>query len=203
MKPPDSIFDDGGFCVLELGGNGQDMVYLSEVNLTLALFHQDNHRVFLLIFGLPLWDKILQFLPPPKIIVPVLLLGLRVVMKLFVGKEADKNDYFNLLCELPTNIIFLALSFLLVYIFLQEEPELDSMVFFLIFIILAVIAFKIFRHCEKIGFNQITRKQARILGLTLLINYVISLSCLYLASDQLLQHKANGKTEQINEIKNC
>jgi len=65
----------------------------------------------------------------PKVSIPVLVLVLKIVMKLFVGREAKVKNALEILYELPTDIIFLAISFSFVYFFLEDvndKPRLRS-----------------------------------------------------------------------------
>lgn len=124
-----------------------------------------------------------------KVIVPLLILALQIVMKFVVGRRIEKKNYLELLCELPTNIIFLSVSFSLVYMFLHETIKPQAVIVFIVFIIVALIVVTIFRECKFLSDATRTKCKTALLVLLIVINYPISLYCLYVASGQIMNNK--------------
>ena len=136
-----------------------------------------------------------------KIIVPLLILALQVIMKLVVGRSTERKNYLELICELPTNFIFLSISFSLVYIFLGEPIKPESVITFIVFIIFALIVVAIFRKCKVLSDATRTKGRTFLLVFLILINYPISLACLYFASEKLLNEKPKVNQVPYQEIK--
>ena len=136
-----------------------------------------------------------------KIIVPLLVLALQVIMKFVVGRRIERKNYLELICELPTNIIFLSISFSLVYIFLHETIKQESVIAFMLFVILSLIVVTIFRECKLLSDATRTKAKTALLVILIILNYPISLACLYFASEKLLNEKPIVKQEQTQEIK--
>jgi hypothetical protein len=136
-----------------------------------------------------------------KIIVPLLVLALQVIMKFVVGRRIERKNYLELICELPTNIIFLSISFSLVYIFLHESIKQESVITFMLFVILSLIVVTIFRECKLLSDATRTKSKTALLVFLIILNYPISLACLYFASEKLLYEKPIVKQEQTQELK--
>lgn len=125
-----------------------------------------------------------------KVIVPLLILALQVIMKFVVGRKIEKKNYLELLYELPTNFIFLAVSFSLVFMFLHESIRPEVVILFIIFIITALIVISIFRECKDLNDAARTKSKTAILVLIIIINYLISIGCLYIAAGQIMNNKS-------------
>lgn len=136
-----------------------------------------------------------------KIIVPLLVLALQVILKFVVGRRIERRNYLELVCELPTNIIFLSISFSLVYIFQNETIKIDAVITFMVFVIVSLIVVTIFRECKQLSDATRTKTKTAVLVLLILINYPLSLECLYRASDQLMKKKNTTQTEQLPKTK--
>lgn len=124
-----------------------------------------------------------------KVVVPLLILVLQIIMKLVVGKKIEKKNYLDLLYELPTNFIFLAVSFSLVYTFLHDTIRPEVVILFIIFIIIALVVVTIFRECKDLHDATRTKGKTAILVFIIIINYLFSVSCLYVAAGQLMNDK--------------
>jgi cell division protein FtsL len=136
-----------------------------------------------------------------KIILPVLVLALKIVMKLFVGRRAGRKHYFELLYELPTDIIFLALSFSFVYFFLDEITQKETALIPLILVIISVIVVVISRECRFLNDEKITKGKGALLIFLIIINYAISVYFLYGTSGNLSTDKIVKQVEQNIDIK--
>lgn len=93
------------------------------------------------------------------IIIPTLLIVLAIMFKLTVNRNINKIVLQILLLELPTEIIFLAISFIVSYILYGLDSsfanisDLDSVSFqvvigFFLFMVYIVVAFIIFALCR-------------------------------------------------------
>lgn len=93
------------------------------------------------------------------IIIPTLLIVLAIMFKLTVNRNINKIVFQILLLELPTEIIFLAISFIVSYILYGLDSsfanisDLDSVSFqvvigFFLFMVYIVVAFIIFALCR-------------------------------------------------------
>ena len=135
-----------------------------------------------------------------KIIVPLLILVLQVIMKLVIGRRIEGKNYLELIYELPTNFIFLSISFSLIYIFLLETISQESIVIFVVLIIISMVIVYIFRECKHLADSTKTTLKTVILIILILINFIVSLKCLYVASEKLME-KSKDKSEQIQSVK--
>lgn len=131
-----------------------------------------------------------------KVIIPLLALILQIVMKFVVGREVEKKSFPDLICELPTNFIFLSISLSLVYIFLHELITPLSVVIAFIFIIFSLIVVTIFRRCKNLSDAKRIKNQTLELVLLVFLNYAIALSCFYVISDQLIKEDIIIKEHQ-------
>jgi hypothetical protein len=131
-----------------------------------------------------------------KVIVPVLVIALKIVMKLFVGRRTEPKNYFELLCELPTDIIFLSFSFSLAYFFLDEVTMKETASISIGIVILSIVIVAIFRECRFISEGKITSWKVTLLLFLIALNYFLSLSCLYYSTNTLLSTKNEISKEQ-------
>ncbi len=136
-----------------------------------------------------------------KIIVPALVLTLKIVMKLLVGRRTEPKHYFELLCELPTDIVFLSFSFSLVYFFLAEVTIKEIALIPIVIVIFSIAVVAIFRECRFISEGKRSGWKILLLIFLIVINYSISLVCLVYTSNKLLSAKPTIKTEQTPENK--
>lgn len=136
----------------------------------------------------------------PKISIPILLLGLKVAMKLLVGRETKSKHVFEILCELPNDIIFLAISFSFVYFFLDDVNNKNVIVLSLTLIIIAFIVFSLIRQCRKLGDDKLTLWKGVLLVILIILNFSISGIALYCSSSYLLNDPLIKNCKQIIEI---
>lgn len=130
----------------------------------------------------------------PKVSIPVLVLILKIVMKLLVGKEAKLKNALEILYELPTDIIFLAISFSFVYFFLDDVNNKNVIEISVVLIIIAFVVFALIGQCRKIGDDKLTFWRGAFLIFLIVVNYSISSISLYYSSSTLLNDPS---------IKNC
>lgn len=122
-------------------------------------------------------------------------------MKFVVDRRIERKNYLELICELPTNIIFLSISFSLVSIFMNDIIKKEDVFSFIVFVIVSLIVVTIFKECKYLIDASKTKKGIITLVILIFLNYPISLGCLYFASDQLLKEKKTIPTEQLFESK--
>lgn len=135
-----------------------------------------------------------------KVVVPLLILILQIIMKLVVNRRINLKNNLDLIYELPTNLIFLSVSFSIVYIFLYESIMKESVILFIVLIIASFIVVTIFRECKYLADSVLNRKKTVLLVFLILLNFLISVKFLFKASDQLLK-KPIMSTEQIQNTK--
>lgn len=71
------------------------------------------------------------------ILLPIALLFLYFVFKLFIGRDVGSTDVILALCELPVDIIFLTLTFLSAFIILRPEHSGEGLLFLVLCLIIA------------------------------------------------------------------
>lgn len=144
----------------------------------------------------------LKLLENTKVALPVLVLVLKILMKLFVGRRTEHKHFFELLYELPTDIVFLALSFSLIYFFLDDINEKIIALIPLAIVIVGIIVVVIFRSCRFLNDEKITFWKGSLLVLLIVINYTISGWSLYFTSSNLLNDKMLQNTKHEIKINN-
>ena len=135
-----------------------------------------------------------------KVVVPLLILILQIIMKLVVNRRINLKNNLDIIYELPTNLIFLSVSFSIVYIFLYESIKKESVILFIVLIIASFIVVTIFRECKYLADSVLNRKKTVLLVFLILLNFLISVKFLFKASDQLLK-KPTMTIEQIQNTK--
>ena len=148
-------------------------------------------------------DKFITFLMDnAKVTLPALVLLLKIVVKLFVGRRAEGKNFLELLYELPTDIIFLALSFSFAYFFLDQVTKKETMIFSIFIVIISVCVVVIFRECKILYDAKRTWQKVTLLIFFLIINYGISVLTLLYTSDNLVSVNSKANNEKNIEIKN-
>jgi hypothetical protein len=110
---------------------------------------------------------------PLDIIVPIILLALSFLLKAFIDRTTTVTQFLDATCELPSDIMFLGLSFLSATII--KNKQLDFLALFLLIgIILEIIAVILWR----ISVNKIAGGKSRSAILITGLNYVFSIAWL-------------------------
>ena len=136
-----------------------------------------------------------------KIIAPLLLLGLQVSLKFLVGRQIEKRHYLELICELPTNVIFLSSSFSLVLLFINNPIENMTVIYFIAILIISIIVVFIFRITKNILDLTMTVKNILWATILILFNYLVSISILYIISKEILSTN-NSISQSLSNQKN-
>jgi hypothetical protein len=148
-------------------------------------------------------DEFITFLMKnAKVTLPALVLLLKIVVKLFAGRRAEGKNFLELLYELPTDIIFLALSFSFAYFFLDQVTKKETMIVSLFIVIISVCVVVIFRECKILDDAKRTWQKVTLLIVFLIINYGVSVFTLLYTSDNLVSINSKANNEKNIEIKN-
>lgn len=151
-------------------------------------------------------DSIIEiFKVHPKVSIPVLVLILKVVMKLFVGREAKYKHFLEMLYELPTDIIFLAISFSFVYFFLDDVTDKRVIEISVALIIVAILVIVLIRQCRNIGDSTMSFWKGTLLVVLIVVNYFISTTALYYSSSRLLNDPTikDSKHIELKKTEEC
>lgn len=89
-----------------------------------------------------------------EIILPITLVILRFILKLYIDKSGKVLLMIKSLYELPVDIIFLALSFVAVFTISSEENAREGVLYCFVFIVLILISNILWR-------NSITRLETK------------------------------------------
>ena len=84
------------------------------------------------------------------IILPIALLFLTYTLRLFIDRSVDGFEFLKSLCEFTVDIVFLSLSFIIAYTVTHKEHQAEGLLYFIIYLILAVIVVFIRRRSIKL-----------------------------------------------------
>lgn len=120
-----------------------------------------------------------------KLIIPGLVLALQFTMKLVVGRGFEAKTTVQAICELPVALIFLAISFSLVFLLTtQIDVNHLGLVTFISFIILALIITALSRHTIKMNDSK---KNIILLFFLIFLNFTISATCIYSSTNVMVE----------------
>ena len=125
------------------------------------------------------------------IILPITLLFLAFMLKLSIDRSIQAPNIIQAICELPVDMIFLAISFLVAFTISKPKDPSIGLFYTLAFIVVAVLVVILWRKSLKLfdGNNKYW-------VLVLLINMFITMLCLFQSMDVLLnQEPIKTKTE--------
>jgi hypothetical protein len=131
------------------------------------------------------------------IILPFVLLLLTYIFKLTIDEKFDKVKAMRAFCELPIDIIFLAMSFLIAIMLSQGKYRDFGVLYVMVFIVVAVITVVLSKR-SVLGFNANLNRGwiAMLVG-----NIIITLICLVCSISTLTKaakldkEKKSPKTE--------
>lgn len=141
-----------------------------------------------------------------KIVIPILVLGIKILMKFLVGRKTEHKYFFELFNEIPTDIIFLSFSFSLVYFFLDEVTSKDMALIPIALVGVSLVVVAIFRGCRFLSEGKLSVFNIIFIVFLVAINYYISVYCLTYTMGRFPNRKADIKTEQNlknQNIKEC
>lgn len=116
---------------------------------------------------------------------PILLLVLAFVMKLFVDKVAGLFDFILSIFELPTEISFLAISMVVAYTISSPSNNKSGMCWFVAYLVAVFLVIVIWRRSTNLliqtsrGTQSLNQNRKGVLGCMLgILNYTIAITCL-------------------------
>jgi K+ transporter len=80
---------------------------------------------------------------------PILLLIFAFLLKLFISREVGWPDFFESLCELPVDVMFLSISFITVSVISVKHDHSSGMLVFIILNIVLIPVILIWRSSRK------------------------------------------------------
>jgi len=84
-----------------------------------------------------------------EIILPITLVIIRFILKLYVDRSVTVTMIIKSLYELPVDIIFLAIFFIAAFTVSSEEYAREGVLYCFIFIILILISIILWRHSTR------------------------------------------------------
>lgn len=130
-----------------------------------------------------------------EIILPITLLFLAFVLKLSIDRSIEAPNIIQSICELPVDMIFLSISFLIAYTISKPTDPSEGLFFTIAFIVLAVLTVVLWRKSLKL----FERKNNWWI-LLLLLNMTISTFSIF-QSMSILLDKGQGVAKKETEIK--
>lgn len=103
-------------------------------------------------------------------ILSIILVGLSFLLKLFVDRKTDMPIFINCLLELPVDLNFLGLSFIIAYIIRDPKNSATGMLYFGSYLLISILTVFMWRrscHCFSLNDNKWTA----FLGV---LNFIIS-----------------------------
>ena len=120
-----------------------------------------------------------------KILLPGIILAIKVLFKLFIGQNPEEKDYRQVFIDLPVDITFLGVSFLLASVIIHPEYSMNY-ASLLIYVALAFIVVLLTRLCRNFSdAGSLSHIKKIILFLAFAFNYNCSSFCLYKAGNML------------------
>ncbi len=124
-----------------------------------------------------------------EIVLPILLLLLAFILKLSIDRSIDVPNLIQAICELPVDMEFLSISFLIAYTIAKDADTSKGLFFCIFFILIAVVVVILWRKCLK----QFT-KGNKLWILLLCINIALSSLSLFQSMKVLLKKDLTIKT---------
>lgn len=122
-----------------------------------------------------------------EIILPLALLVLAFIMKLSINREIAVPNLIQAICELPVDIIFLTISFLVGFTIAKADNPSEGLFYTISFIAVATLVLSIWRYSLKLF-----EKGKKTWVLLLLTNLAISSLSLYMGTNILLKNRKNN-----------
>lgn len=130
------------------------------------------------------------------IILPTVLLLIGFLLKLLVGRQFDMPATIQSICEIPVDIIFLSLTFIVAFTIAKVDNQLAGLFYCLIGIVFAILITLLWR----ISIDQFL-KGSKLWILSLFLNLIIAGAAVKTSVAIVIETK---KVEIINnDIENC
>jgi hypothetical protein len=130
------------------------------------------------------------------IILPIVLLVLAFFLKLSIDRTIKAPNVIQAICELPVDIVFLSLSFLIAFTISNKTETSKGLFFTLGFIVVSVIIVIIWRKSLKLY-----DLKNKFWILLLCVNLIISIFSLFQSMDVLLNQTESDSLEKTETIK--
>lgn len=130
-----------------------------------------------------------------EVILPLTILVLAFVLKLAIDRSVEVPSLLQALCELPVDMIFLSISFLIAFTISKPADPSEGLFYIIAFIVLAVIIVIFWRKSLK-HFED--KKMVWIL--LFCVNMVLSVFSLYSSVSILLADQEITKTESNDNV---
>lgn len=130
-----------------------------------------------------------------EIILPITILVLAFILKLAIDRNVEVPHIIQALCELPVDMIFLSISFLIAFTISKPKDQSEGLFLTLAFIVMAVIVVILWRKSLKTFEDK-----KRIWIVLFCINMLISVFAIFESVEVLLTAE-NIVPEDIIECK--
>lgn len=127
-----------------------------------------------------------------QLILPSLLLLTGFLLKLLIGRQFDWPVTIQSVCELPVDIIFLALSFIVAFTIAKVDNQLLGLLYFFIGIPITIVIVSLWR----VSVNKFL-KGSKLWILMLFINLLITGFAIIKSVTLIVE---DGKVEMINNV---
>lgn len=139
------------------------------------------------------------------IYLPIALLVLSALLRLLIDRQVGKQEFIETLCEVPVDLIFLAMSFILAFIVAKPnlERQATGLSTLILFVILSFVIALLRRRTINDASSPNWRWAAR-LTLNFLLSLTALVSSIIILKDNSKVYKAEPckhKTEQMDEKK--
>ncbi|WP_449435079.1 hypothetical protein [Pedobacter steynii] len=130
------------------------------------------------------------------ITLPFLILGMTYVVKLMIDENVDKVKAICSMCELPIDMIFLAISFLIAIVISDASNRNEGLFYMLLFMVLAMLNVFLAKRSIRMYQAHVNNKWVWLFVLNLFIT-VLCLRCsiLTLTSSEITTQKNNTTTQ--------
>lgn len=112
-----------------------------------------------------------------EIWLPVVLLVLAFLLKLLIDRASTAPIFIQSLMELPVDIAFLAMSFVIAYTINAGDGAAEGLLYFLIYIVCSIVIVSFWRRSN----SYFEKDSLLMVGLLTSINYVASIAGVYMA----------------------
>ncbi|MDN5217273.1 hypothetical protein QQ020_34690 [Fulvivirgaceae bacterium BMA12] len=127
-----------------------------------------------------------------EIILPLTILVLAFVLKLAIDRNVEVPNLIQAMCELPVDIIFLSISFLIAFTISKPKDPSEGLFYTIAFIVLAVVIVILWRKSLKLF-----ETKNRLWILLLFINMSISVFSLHQSVGILLRTENSAQIESV------
>ena len=130
-----------------------------------------------------------------ELILPITLLFLSFLLKLLIDRSVDIPIAIKAICELPVDMIFLSISFLIAFVISNDENRNEGLLYWIIFLIISIGVVFLWRRSILVYEKRENNSWRILLG----VNLFVTITCLII-SINLLSFDENEK-EQIEKDK--